>query len=92
MILIRVGSTADFIWRLCRAIPEIDALRIDHIQAFGELLPHVLFGEITQWAQDEAERGTNSQPLRHFLAMIEAEWLDAASDVENLLQCRFSKT
>lgn len=42
-------STQLLVDRLVDTYPELRTLRREHVDTFGELLPHVLFGELTAW-------------------------------------------
>ena len=86
------AATEAFINRLVLALPEFSGRRKEHLEEnFGQMLPHVLIGEIAFDAAKRYERDGASavQPL---LDLLESEFGDdpevdeliAASFIENL--------
>ena len=43
------ADSIDFVQRLVEQIPAIKLIYDEHLDYFGELLPHVFFGELTRW-------------------------------------------
>jgi hypothetical protein len=62
--------------RVARNIPPFKNIFEDHVKFYEELLPHILFGEITPVAID-FESGSNQEKeyLRTFLDILEEELL-----------------
>ena len=70
-------------------VPATAPLVADHIDFYEELLPHVLFGDITRWAQDEARRDPASPALARLLELLEAAYVEGDNDVRNVLTVSF---
>lgn len=83
------AALLSFVEQLSAAVPEVGELRTEHEEFYEELLAHVLFGDITRWAQETAETDPDSASLRRLLDCIDAEWRSAVPDVENLIAVSF---
>lgn len=71
---------------LSAAVPDLDALRTEHVREYGELLPHVLFGDVTRWLLAHQPQPRVLQILEDAFLAADAETYDliAASFVENI--------
>jgi hypothetical protein len=65
-------SSPEFIDWLAVRHPAVEELRAEHVDYYGELLPHVLFGDITRDAAELARRAKTDP--------------EAADDLRRLLQ------
>lgn len=72
--------TVDFIGHLVAKVPDLEPLLQEHLSDnFGEVLPHVFFGDITRFVVAEFLRAENagtaeqasSSPLKPLLAELE---------------------
>ena len=73
---------ADLIQDLERAAPELEALVREHVAEYEELLPHVLFGDVTRWL---VARG----PVPGVLDMLEHHCGAGNEEVRNVLDASF---
>ena len=83
-------ATEAFIDRLIGAVPQLQPLREKHVEGnFGELLPHVLMGEITAEAVELYVRGDQGT-VRRLLDFLETE-AEAGheGDVDELIAVSF---
>src|SRR5688572_17197555 len=79
-----VGVTTidDLVRDLVDAAPELDAVLQEHLADNDELLPHVLFGDVTRWL---GEHGPNAAVL----AVLEHHMAAGDDDVQNVLAVSF---
>jgi hypothetical protein len=76
-------TTIDDLFRdLIAVAPELDAVRREHLADNGELLPHVLFADVTRWL---VERG----PVPEVLAVLEQHMSAGDADVQNVIAVSF---
>ena len=64
------------------AAPELDAVRREHLADNDELLPHLLFGDVTRWV---VERG----PVPELLAVLEHHMEAGDEEVQNVIAVSF---
>jgi len=79
-------TTPQLLDAIVAAVPELEALRVEHLAEYDELLPHVLFGDLVRWILDH-------QPQPRIFQLVEDAFIDgdyftrdliAASFVENI--------
>ena len=75
-------SIHDLIQDLIAASPELDAVRREHLADNDELLPHVLFGDVTRWL---VEGG----PVPEVLAVLEHHVGAGDAAVQNVIAVSF---
>jgi hypothetical protein len=86
------SSTHALVDRLTGTFPQLLRLREEHLEAFGELLPHVLFGELTAWLVDEYAAAPQAGPeaaWRRILADLERAYEAGDVDTRELLYVSF---
>lgn len=89
-------SSTEFVDWLAARYPAVAQLRDEHVQDYEELLPHVLFGDITRYASELARRAPAdpgaADELRQLLQDLDAairEALGTDDAVENVLWVSF---
>ena len=82
-------GTDELVHRVETQVPATAPLVADHVDFYEELLPHVLFGEITSWAEDEARRDPSSPALARLLDLLETAYVEGDDDVRNVLTVSF---
>ena len=73
-------------------IPELRPMLDEHLHDnYGELLPHVFFGDVTRWAEEQAwhPTATSLTKLRHLLDRLDADYPDGDDDLRGLIQVSF---
>jgi hypothetical protein len=77
-----VSTIGDLLDELAETEPALARLRDEHIAFNGELLPHVLFGDVTRWIVAHA-------PATHVLQVLERHIATGDADVDNLIGVSF---
>ena len=77
-----MSNTGDLLDELANAEPALARLRDEHIAFNGELLPHVLFGDVIRWVVAHA-------PATHVLEVLERHLTTGDADVDNLIGVSF---
>jgi hypothetical protein len=72
---------------LSMRVHGLDALRTAHVAYYGELLPHVLFGDIARWAQENVD--SERVAVRETLNALETAWESSDDEVRNLIAVSF---
>jgi hypothetical protein len=80
-----------FVETLVADHPELEPLLAEHRDDnFGDVLPHVFFGELTQWVVDQhLDNAADSSALDPLLAHLEAGLLDGDDEVKELIAVSF---
>ena len=82
------SETAAYVEWVVAAVPELQPVLQEHLDDnLGELLPHVLFGDVTRWAQAEADAG--NEPLQRLLTQLEDGLANGGPDVQGLVVASF---
>ena len=69
-------------------VPELQPLLAEHLaDNYGELLPHVFFGDVTRWAL--REKAVNSLSLKRLLTLLDASYAKGVPDVQELIAVSF---
>lgn len=66
---------------LIEAAPALQIVTDEHVREYGELLTHVLFGDVTRWL------AANPQPAA--LAVLEQSFVTGDEDTRNLIAVSF---
>lgn len=70
--------------------PDLAAIRDEHLGDYGELLPHVLFGDVTRYAVRLAASGADDATLDSLLNDLDSALAaDRDDDVGNLILASF---
>jgi hypothetical protein len=81
------AQTERFVRSVVVAVPSLQPILDEHMSFYDELLPHVLMGDITRWAEYHA---ADSLPLvRHLLEEFEKSYASGEDDVRELLTVSF---
>lgn len=73
---------------LAARVPDMEAVLHEHLEDYdGELLPHIFFGELTQWVLDQSP-GT-SKFLDDVLKMLDDAYGAGPLDVKELIYVSF---
>ena len=67
---------------LSAAAPEFAALKAEHVREYGELLPHVLFGDLTRWVLAH-------QPQNRVVDILEEAFRAGDSSTRDLIAASF---
>lgn len=81
-------SVADFIIRLTSISNELTAVYREHMADQGELLPHVLMGEVTRWVTVNTSSELPNW-LPEFLQQLEVGLVFGDNDIANLIAVSF---
>ena len=83
-------TAAAFVEWLASRYPAVEDLRRQHVADNDELLPHVLFGDVTRYAAKLARSGRDDASLNHLLSDLDAALAaDRDDDVANLIWVSF---
>ncbi len=86
------ASTRALVDRLVDTSPALRPLRQQHLDAFGELSPHMFFGELTAWLVNAYLADPDAGPTatwRRILADLERAYETGDTDVKELLYVSF---
>jgi hypothetical protein len=88
--------TEGFVRDLAVRFPSLVPLLEEHLNDnFGELLPHIFFGDVVRWAvtlmtMTDAERNlTSLLELRKFLSYLESAYSSGNDELQELLSVSF---
>lgn len=73
---------------LREAVPEFGSTIDDHVTFYGELLPHVLFGDLTRFVISAHERG-DLDIERRSLVVLDLAFRDGDESVQNIVAVSF---
>jgi hypothetical protein len=83
-------TSAAFVEWLAERYPVVEDLRREHMSDNDELLPHVLFGDVTRYAADLARSGDDDATLIDLLNDLDsALGADRDDQVSNLIWVSF---
>jgi hypothetical protein len=82
-------QVADFVRRLASTSPDLVDVYRQHLADQGELLPHVLLGDITRVVVTASTRGEQVDWLPGFLQQLEAGLVSGDDDVAELVAVSF---
>jgi hypothetical protein len=85
-------STHSLVEQLVGTYPELRPLRQQHLDAFGELFPHVFLGELTAWLVNAYLADPHAGPeatWRRILDELERAYDTGDADVKELLYASF---
>lgn len=82
-------ATETFARRVAGCSEELGKLLEQDIAFYGELLPHLYFGEVSAWAIDIAKGGGSSAHLRFLVEVLEEGCAAGGPDVEELIVVSF---
>ena len=83
-------SPAAFIEWLVARHPDLAAIRDEHLRDYGELLPHVLLGDVTRYAAGLARSGADDATLDSLLNDLDsALGANRDDEVGNLIGASF---
>lgn len=81
------ADTVSLVNRLVRAIPELAPPLAEHLQEMdGEMLPHMFFGDVTRWAQDQV---SDPRQVDRLLSILEVAHHEEPDDVGELIHVSF---
>ena len=80
--------SADLISALYAAVPDFGPMIDEHVASYGELLPHVLFGDLTRFVLAGHERGDRDLERRS-LSFLDRALREGDEEVRNLVQVSF---
>lgn len=69
--------------------PSLRPIFEEHVADNGEVLPHVFFGLVTEWARDAANDPRHSDELDRLLAALEQGLIDGEARIVNLVEVSF---
>lgn len=79
----------DFAGELAAASPEVAALYEEHLAYYGQLLPHVLMGDVTRAVVAVADDGRCPEWLIHLLGQLEDALMTRSQGVAVLVGVSF---
>lgn len=82
------ASTEQVARRVASAFPELQPMLEEHLDDnFGEMLPHLFFWDVTQWAEKKAEE--QSPQVDELVSLMERLYETRDLDVQNLVVVSF---
>jgi hypothetical protein len=82
-------SAEDFVNRVVLEVPVLGPLLEEHTNFNQEILPHMFFGDVTRWFQEELERDPNSPDALKLLRYIESSYDQLPDDAQNVIDVSF---
>ena len=83
-------STVQFVDGLVRRVPRLEPLLREHLaDNFGEVLPHVFFGDLTRLLLNEFTQDPHAKPLRAVLDERDAAFAGGDPEVTELIAVSF---
>lgn len=84
-------TASEFIEWLVERHPALALIRDEHLVTFGELLPHVFFGDVTRYASSLARDGTDVEHLDRLLSDLDHSLSggDRGDEVDSLVWASF---
>jgi hypothetical protein len=82
-------ATDDFSRRIASAVTPLNSILRDHLEYFGELLPHVLFGDIARWTQEALGTAPRSPWVSRLIELLDSGYADEGDDVRELIVVSF---
>ena len=84
-------TATEFIGWLVERHPPLAPIRDEHLADFGELLPHVFFGDVTRYASSLAREGADASDLDRLLTDLDRALTagEAHDEVDNLVWVSF---
>ena len=82
------ASTKALVTQLVQAFPDLRRILDDHLEANDEILPHVFFGDLTEWLVDSylaAPDAGSEATWRRILDQLEHVYEIGDTDVKELL-------
>jgi hypothetical protein len=73
---------------LVEAVPALGPVVEEHIESYGELLPHVLFGDLTRFVLAAAAKGDETN-VRTILDLLDTGMVSGDPDLVNLISASF---
>ena len=83
------NDIAEFVGQLITTSPELSEVHRQHLVDQGELLPHVLMGEITRLVIAQAASGESADWLAKLLLRLEAGLTSGNRDIAELVAVSF---
>jgi hypothetical protein len=85
------NSHTDFFGQLIQNIPEINDTYTEHILDYGELLPHVLMGDVTRWIiRNYKQRAAqDSHAFARAINFLSDQYATGDPETRNLLEVSF---
>lgn len=83
------SQVAEFVRRLVSTSPELVEVYQQHIADQGEILPHVLMGDITRVVVAASTGSTQANWLHDFLQQLEAGMVSGDTDIAELVGVSF---
>jgi hypothetical protein len=84
-----MDSTHAFLDHLVRNVPEIRPIVDQHRHDYDELLPHVLFGDFTRWAEEAVVSSAGLRSVATFIAILNANYSEGDGPVTELIAASF---
>lgn len=84
------STTQDFARRVVAAVPDLEPVLAEHLEDnVDELLPHVFFGDVTRWAEQQASTSPGSPALERLLGELTAGFASGDEEVRDLITVSF---
>jgi len=64
-------STQEWVTKLVDAVPRLRPMLQEHERFYEELLPHLFFGEVAPWAENELAAAGQSSDLLSLLSIVD---------------------
>lgn len=82
-------ANLEYVMLLVANFPYLEPLLQDHVEDFGEVIPHVFFGDLTRYAVTAFIQGDDMEQLKDLLAELERAFHAGNDEVANLIAVSF---
>jgi hypothetical protein len=84
------AATELFVRNVVATEPELQPLFEEHMEDnFGEMLPHMFFGDVTRWFESELSDDASRPKAVRLLRYLESIYDAAPADVKNVIDVSF---
>lgn len=83
-------STESCVRWIVQGVPELQPVLAEHVEDnFGELLPHVFFGDLTRWLNAEVAARPTSDAAGRLLWALDQAYANGDDDIRELVTVSF---
>jgi hypothetical protein len=82
-------STQEWVTKLVDAVPRLRPVLQEHERLYDEVLPHLFFGEVAPWAENELATAGQSSDLLALLDIVDQGYISGDAEFRNVLEASF---